>query len=70
MNHVTGGGLPVRIWKRFMTQAHEGLPKKRIPTGSGFFNFLGKDEAPVNLEAERQDFWDSVIDSIDEKPVR
>ncbi len=31
MNKVTGGGLPARIWKAFMQDAHEGLPDRGLP---------------------------------------
>ena len=31
MNKVTGGGLPARIWKAFMQQAHDGLPDRGLP---------------------------------------
>lgn len=37
MNQVTGGGLPARLWKAFMTEAHRGLPARALPAGgSGF----------------------------------
>ncbi len=31
MKLVTGGGLPARIWKNFMADAHRGLPVNDIP---------------------------------------
>ena len=31
MNKVTGGGLPARIWKAFMQQAHDSLPDRGLP---------------------------------------
>lgn len=31
MNKITGGGLPARIWQRFMMAAHKGLPKRPLP---------------------------------------
>jgi penicillin-binding protein 1A len=29
--HVTGGGLPVEIWSRFMRAAHQGVPAENLP---------------------------------------
>ena len=31
MNGVTGGGLPARIWRDVMTDAHRGLPVRPLP---------------------------------------
>ncbi len=31
MRRVTGGGLPARIWKKFMTAAHQNLPDRPLP---------------------------------------
>ena len=31
MKRVTGGGLPARIWKNFMTAAHLELPTRGLP---------------------------------------
>ncbi|WP_063833565.1 transglycosylase domain-containing protein [Skermanella stibiiresistens] len=31
MKRVTGGGLPARVWRDFMTDAHMGLPARDIP---------------------------------------
>ncbi|MDD9878199.1 MAG: PBP1A family penicillin-binding protein [Magnetovibrio sp.] len=31
MKGVTGGGLPARLWKRFMNDAHKGLAKRPLP---------------------------------------
>jgi len=28
---ITGGGLPVEIWNRFMTAAHQGIPVASLP---------------------------------------
>jgi len=36
--HVTGGGMPVEIWSRFMRGAHQGVPVASLPgAGSGGF---------------------------------
>jgi penicillin-binding protein 1A len=37
--HVTGGGMPVQIWSRFMRGAHDGVPVANLP-GSGGGGFL------------------------------
>jgi penicillin-binding protein 1A len=42
--HVTGGGMPVEIWSRFMRGAHEGVPVASLPGGGGggfFSNLFG-----------------------------
>ena len=31
MNEVTGGGLPARLWRSFMLEAHKGVPAKFLP---------------------------------------
>jgi penicillin-binding protein 1A len=31
MNRVTGGGLPARIWRAFMTDALKGVPVRPLP---------------------------------------
>ncbi|MGP1397440.1 MAG: transglycosylase domain-containing protein [Inquilinaceae bacterium] len=31
MDRVTGGGLPARIWRDFMMEAHRGLPARPLP---------------------------------------
>lgn len=42
MKRVTGGGLPARIWRDFMMDAHRGLPPRMIP---------GLDHAPPQASA-------------------
>ena len=46
---VTGGGLPVEIWSRFMRPAHQGVPMVDLPSGDsgGFFAdlFGGRQQA-------------------------
>jgi penicillin-binding protein 1A len=48
--HVTGGGMPVQIWSRFMRGAHQGVPVASLP-GSGdggfFSNLFGGGGAPA-----------------------
>jgi penicillin-binding protein 1A len=41
--HVTGGGMPVEVWSRFMRAAHQGVPAESLPTGApagGLFSGL------------------------------
>jgi penicillin-binding protein 1A len=49
--HVTGGGLPVEIWSRFMRGAHQGVPVASLPgaPGSGglFSGLFGNSSRPV-----------------------
>jgi penicillin-binding protein 1A len=46
--HVTGGGMPVEIWSRFMRSAHQGVPVAALPgAGSGFFSGLFGGGAPA-----------------------
>jgi len=43
MRHVTGGGIPVQIWSRFMRSAHDGVPIAALPgysAGGGLFSGL------------------------------
>ncbi len=35
MKRVTGGGLPARVWQRFMTDAHRGLSARLLPGVDG-----------------------------------
>ena len=32
---MTGGGLPVEVWSRFMKAAHQGLPMADLPGMAG-----------------------------------
>ena len=43
MRNVTGGSLPARAWKDFMTAAHEGVPVAVLP-GAGLRRTLPADE--------------------------
>ena len=49
--HVTGGGLPVEIWSRFMRSAHQGVPVASLPGASGggglFSGLFGNGSRPV-----------------------
>jgi penicillin-binding protein 1A len=47
---VTGGGMPVEIWSRFMRDAHQGVPVANLPAApsGGLFSglFGGSSDAP------------------------
>jgi penicillin-binding protein 1A len=38
MQQVTGGALPARLWKVFMTEAHRGIEAHRLPGAEGGFD--------------------------------
>jgi penicillin-binding protein 1A len=46
---VTGGGMPVEIWSRFMRDAHQGVPVAGLPgaSGGGVFSGLFGSAAPA-----------------------
>jgi penicillin-binding protein 1A len=46
---VTGGGMPVDIWSRFMREAHQGVPVAALPgaSGGGLFSGLFGGNAPA-----------------------
>jgi penicillin-binding protein 1A len=47
--HVTGGGMPVEIWSRFMRGAHQGVPVAALPgeARGGLFSGLFGGNAPT-----------------------
>jgi len=55
---VTGGGMPVEIWSRFMRGAHQGAPVASLPgngaAGGGLFSGLfggGNNAAPAPIQS-------------------
>lgn len=38
MHQVTGGGLPARLWKTFMVEAHRGVEAKALPGATSGFD--------------------------------
>jgi penicillin-binding protein 1A len=47
--HVTGGGLPVEIWSRFMRGAHQGVPVADLPGApAGLLSGLFAGNAPAS----------------------
>ncbi len=60
MKRVTGGGLPARLWRRFMGGAHAGLPARPLgpaaPETPGFLErlFAGGQDPPA-ANADRRD---------------
>jgi len=51
MARVTGGGLPARLWRRFMAQAHDGRARRPLPG-------LGPSADP---EDGQEGFWKRLI---------
>jgi penicillin-binding protein 1A len=51
--HVTGGGMPVEIWSRFMRGAHQGVPVAALPGGGGglFSSMFGGGGAGTQIPA-------------------
>ena len=52
MKKVTGGGLPVEIWSRFMRDAHRGVPVAGLPSvpSRGFFDTLFGSNRPAEQQ--------------------
>ena len=52
MKKVTGGGLPVEIWSRFMRDAHRGVPVAGLPSvpSRGFFDNLFGSNRPAEQQ--------------------
>jgi len=44
---ATGGGLPVNIWSRFMTVAHESVPVAALPGAPGPFAAIFPQSSPA-----------------------
>ncbi len=61
MKKVTGSGLPARIWKKFMTAAHQNLPDRALP---GF----GKNSPALLVAASSK--TDLVPDAATSRPGR
>lgn len=63
MKNVTGGGLPTRLWRDFMSQALANYKVKALPSG----NVMDRagDEAPVReenpVETFIKDFFKSIF---------
>ena len=72
MRNVTGGGLPARLWRRFMTVAHAGLtprPLNAVPAGasaprSAPTTSKDRDPAPIGAarKAAKKDWWERFKD--------
>jgi penicillin-binding protein 1A len=50
MRKLTGGGLPVEIWSRFMKPAHQGVAVAALP-GSGYTASLPAPQSPAAVAA-------------------
>lgn len=46
MKNVTGGGLPARIWRDFMTEAHAALPARPLLADAAIYSAAATDRAP------------------------
>lgn len=67
MTRVTGGGLPARLWKSFMTDAHLGLAKRRLPgggvpmaTATASGGDIKKTKPPTAKTEESTGLWDRI----------
>ena len=63
MNSVTGGTLPARLWRDFMTQALRNAAAKPLPTGTVEAAREGSDapQAPNAIETFVKDFFKSIF---------
>jgi penicillin-binding protein 1A len=64
MKKAVGGGLPARMFKKFMTEAHRDLPPRPLP-GEEVFALAG-DFAPENVAAPDPP---RAIDPVEDRPV-
>jgi penicillin-binding protein 1A len=66
MQNVTGGGLPARLWRRFMTVAHAGLaPRPLIAAPAGATARRptpARDRKPAPIETPKKDWWEQFKD--------
>ncbi len=54
MRRVTGGGLPARLWRAFMVDAHKGLPPRPLPGAfPGYERTVEGFGPPPRLAADR-----------------
>ena len=66
MKGVTGGGLPARIWKQFMTDAHRGRGARGLPgvdgtsISSGGRKTVAK-KSPAKPKSTEPSLWDRII---------
>lgn len=54
MKGVTGGGLPARVWKQVMAEAHRGLPPRPLPAALSDDTGLGRLFRSIFGEVEEQ----------------
>ena len=66
MQNVTGGGLPARLWRRFMTVAHAGLaprPLAGAPAGAMAPRPTpARERQPAPIETPKKDWWEQFKD--------
>lgn len=46
MKNVTGGGLPARIWRDFMTEAHASIPARPLLADAAIYSAAATDQPP------------------------
>jgi penicillin-binding protein 1A len=57
MRNVIGGGLPARLWRDFMADAHAGLPARALPGASPEPKPMAKAPAPPAPAPPAADAW-------------
>lgn len=62
MKRVTGGGLPARLWRDFMTQALANSPPRQLP--SGRVTDHDSDEGPIKKQNPVEKFIRGIFGSI------
>jgi membrane peptidoglycan carboxypeptidase len=72
MNKVTGGGLPAKLWRAFMADAHAGIPARPLPS---LTPVPDETYTTVASDSPEPSFWEKlkkVFSSSEEtpKPVR
>ncbi len=63
MKNVTGGGLPARIWRRFMLNAHARTPARALP-GIGTRRAVAEPAAGPSAPTKNKGFWNKLLNAI------
>jgi len=61
MGKVTGGGLPAKLWRNIMIQAHEGLPVRSLP---GLIRTESVPIAKQKIQKQDQGFWAQLMSGL------
>jgi penicillin-binding protein 1A len=70
---VTGGGLPVEIWSRFMRSAHQGVPVASLPgapSGGGLFSGLFGNNGSNAPPAPQPAYTNGMAPPVPPAPIR